>query len=160
MSTTSLTLEVNSETKMELLGSRLANVLKSGLLINLTGDLGAGKTFLTRSIIKAMGHKGRIKSPTFTIVESYLDIQPNIYHLDLYRLADPQELEFIGIDDFLNKDNICFVEWPEKGHGVLPKADIDIAINFTKDDEQIRILSIKNNTPKACNIFKDFDCEL
>jgi tRNA threonylcarbamoyladenosine biosynthesis protein TsaE len=110
------------------LGIILARSLKGHGKIYLRGDLGAGKTTLCRGIIRAMGHVGAVKSPTFTLVEPYSFSGGQVYHFDLYRLNDPDELEYIGVDDYFNSGALCLVEWPEKAAGNLPPGDLDIEL--------------------------------
>jgi tRNA threonylcarbamoyladenosine biosynthesis protein TsaE len=117
----------------EALGASLAPALRHGGLVTLGGDLGAGKTTLVRALLRAMGHAGPVRSPTYAIVESYRIEDLDIYHLDLYRLADPGELEFIGLRDWLVPSNLILIEWPERGEGFLPTADLHVQLGHEGD---------------------------
>ncbi|WP_425511182.1 tRNA (adenosine(37)-N6)-threonylcarbamoyltransferase complex ATPase subunit type 1 TsaE [sulfur-oxidizing endosymbiont of Gigantopelta aegis] len=169
------------------LGSQLAKAIIPGVILYLDGDLGAGKTTLVRGFLRALGHEGAVKSPTFTVVEPYMlendilennliynynelegeakvehtnvfqssisknsisqnsifqnNIAQKIYHFDLYRLNDPEELEYLGIRDYLDGQAIALIEWPEKGYGVLPRADITIKITHLSQGRKVELLS-------------------
>lgn len=112
------------------LGARLAASLHPGLYIELLGDLGAGKTTLVRGLLRALGYQGRVKSPTFTLVEHYSVLKFNVYHFDLYRFEDPEEWLDAGFREHFNGDNVCLVEWPQKAAGCLPLADVILRLDI------------------------------
>lgn len=127
------------ETATLTFAARLYRALPVGSLIFLRGQLGAGKTALVRGCLRAAGYTGAVKSPTFTLVEEYCLQNRPIYHFDLYRLNDPEELEWMGIRDYLRPDALCFIEWPERGAGVLPLADIELALDFVGTARTLQI---------------------
>lgn len=121
-------LKLLSEGEQEALGARLAAAGEGHLLIFLEGDLGAGKTTLTRGFLHRLGHRGAVKSPTYTLIEPYEIGGRKIYHLDLYRVADPGELEYLGLREMLDEDATLLIEWAERGEGWLPGPDLRIRI--------------------------------
>jgi tRNA threonylcarbamoyladenosine biosynthesis protein TsaE len=112
------------------LGASLARALVPGLVIYLCGNLGAGKTALARAVLRGLGYEGKVKSPTFTLVELYAISRLTIYHFDLYRFGDPREWVEAGFRDYFGPDTVCLVEWPEKAEGVLPPADLRITLQI------------------------------
>src|SRR5690554_7919149 len=124
----SLEVHVLGDQAMESPGAEIGRALEWHGSIWLSGGLGAGKTTPSRGLIRPAGHTGAVKRPTFTVVEPYELGGRQIYHFDLYRLADPEELQFLGIRDYFSDNSLCLVEWPEKGDGVLPVPDLCIRI--------------------------------
>ncbi len=135
---------IRDEEAMLALGAELAKRFPNGGLITLHGELGAGKTTLVRGLLHSQGYSGVVKSPTYTLVEPYQLNGRDIYHFDLYRLADPEELEYMGIRDYLRPDSLCLVEWPEKAGGILPKADLQVFIRYAGTERQAELVQSFN----------------
>ncbi|EPJ52694.1 MAG: hypothetical protein OFPI_12960 [Osedax symbiont Rs2] len=134
------------EAAMLRFGQVLFTAMASEGVVFLQGDLGLGKTTLCRGVIRAAGHSGVVKSPTYTLVEPYEFSDSIIYHFDLYRLCDPEELEYLGIRDYFSTGMLSLVEWPDKGKGCLPVADVEIEISLK---QQGRLLSFQSATEKG-----------
>lgn len=147
---------VSDESQTEQLATNLSEAVKSTsalpLIVYLRGDLGAGKTTFSRSFIRGFGHEGNVKSPTYTLVEPYELDQLTIFHFDLYRLADPEELEFMGIRDYLDGDTVCLFEWPDKGAEYLAAPDITINIEHVEAHDHQRSFQISAESSKGANI--------
>lgn len=128
---------------MQALGAALARVLAPGLAIHLHGDLGAGKTFLTRAMLHAAGYQGRVKSPTYTLVEPYvvtLDGRPvEFMHFDLYRMGSADEFIEAGFRDHFGAGKVCVVEWPEQAAGLIPPADIDVFLTAERQGRGVEL---------------------
>ena len=146
-------LEVNNLNETIKLSRKLANCcaqLRSSFVIYLIGELGVGKTALAQGFIQYFGFE-RVKSPTYSLVESYQNEVINIHHMDCYRLNDPEELEYIGIRDYLLSGHLQLIEWPELGKGVIAKADISITLS---GDGNRRKINIQTHTEAGKQVTK------
>jgi tRNA threonylcarbamoyladenosine biosynthesis protein TsaE len=140
-------------------GVNFAKQLNSGLVIYLHGDLGAGKTTFVRGVLQGLGFAGKVKSPTYALLETYhinvnQSVSYNIYHFDLYRFADEEEWEVTGFREYFNAQTICFIEWPEKAQHLLPIADINILLSMQAAG---RMIQLNANTHVGEKLLKGFD---
>ena len=125
------TITINSESDTQSLAQHIAahiRLQQNGFTLFLQGDLGAGKTTFSRYLLRALGHEGAVNSPQYTLVEPYELPSIKVFHFDLYRLGDPEELEFMGIRDYFEQRALVLVEWPEQGEGCLPQPDLVLSI--------------------------------
>ncbi len=136
---------IPDESSMHLFGKKLAQAtlrdINHNRLIFLYGQLGAGKTTLARGFLRGLGYEGRVKSPTYTLVEPYELSECTVYHFDLYRLQSPYELESMGIQDYFIPKAICIIEWPEQGDGLLPVPDVSCYISIQGDSREIKLMA-------------------
>ena len=123
-----LALDLPDEAATLALGARIAQALEPGLVVDLVGDLGAGKTTLVRGVLRALGYRGRVRSPTFTLVELYGLSRLDLYHFDFYRFDDPREWIDAGFRDAFSAAAVCLVEWPEKAQGLTPGPDVRVTL--------------------------------
>lgn len=131
------------------LGIQLASGLVPGMLFALRGSLGAGKTTLARGMLRGLGFEGRVKSPTYSLVELYELSRLDLYHFDFYRFEDPHELIDSGLQDAFNETNVCIVEWPEKAERLLPVADLEVTLSMT-DSGRAAALTAHSENGKRC----------
>jgi tRNA threonylcarbamoyladenosine biosynthesis protein TsaE len=148
-------LHLEGEAAQEGFGARLADLFAAdwagGWLVHLRGDLGTGKTTLVRGILRGLGHRGAVKSPTYTLIEPYEPGGLPVYHLDLYRLGDPEELEYLGLRDLLGGEALLLVEWPERAAAALPPPDLEVRIAYAGTG---RDLELSGSGPRAAALFR------
>jgi tRNA threonylcarbamoyladenosine biosynthesis protein TsaE len=133
---------LNTPEDTEQFGAKLHSLLPTTAIVFLYGNLGAGKTSLVRGFLRAAGFFGIVKSPTFTLVEEYHLPERNVFHFDLYRLTDPEELQWLGLEDYF-KNGLSFIEWPSQGAGVLPIPDYEIQIDYQGLGRYIQVHTLK-----------------
>ena len=151
--------QLENETATLRCGGLLAGAAAAGLqagdasatVIHLHGELGAGKTTLARGILRGFGYEGPVKSPTYTLVEPYELERGRIYHFDLYRLADPGEVEFLGTEDYFAGGSLCIVEWARRGGGRIPAADLEVELRGAGAG---RSIACEAHTPKGAEMVK------
>jgi tRNA threonylcarbamoyladenosine biosynthesis protein TsaE len=134
------------ESATEAFGAALAKTLSPGLVVYLEGDLGAGKTTLSRALIRALGHTGPVKSPTYALVEVYVISSLYLYHFDFYRFESPEEFLDAGFDEYFNDASVCLVEWPERAQGCVPSPDLQLRLHHARVG---RLLEAVANSPKG-----------
>ncbi|HEY5646101.1 MAG TPA: tRNA (adenosine(37)-N6)-threonylcarbamoyltransferase complex ATPase subunit type 1 TsaE [Pseudomonadales bacterium] len=139
MADTSLTRYLPDEAATLSFGAELLEFLAGAPLVFLYGQLGAGKTTLVRGILRALGHEGSVKSPTYTLLEPYEIGGRTIYHFDLYRIGDSEELDFIGIDELMDADAMKLVEWPERASARLPEPDVVIRLSLEGEGRRVEV---------------------
>ena len=148
-----ITLELNNEAATLAAGRQFSQAIQAGLVVYLHGNLGAGKTTFVRGFLHGLGHQGKVKSPTYTLVEPYVVSNYNIYHFDLYRFVDEEEWESAGFRDYFNLSTICFVEWPEKAQNLLATPDIDIDLT---PHNAGRVLQLSAHSALGRQVIQDF----
>jgi tRNA threonylcarbamoyladenosine biosynthesis protein TsaE len=136
---------------MVALAGRFAKLMPTPLLVYLCGDLGAGKTTFTRAVVQSLGYQGYVKSPTYGLLETYELPELNLVHVDLYRIADAAELDFLGLDDLHQNNTVFMIEWPERGHSHLPSPDVTIHFNHRSTDRELEFVF---HTESSKNSFK------
>lgn len=145
---------IENESAMLSLGARLAKACSDTAIIFLYGDLGAGKTTLSRGFMRGIGFQGAVKSPTYTLVEPYEIADQKVFHFDFYRVRDADELEFIGLKDYFMPQAICLIEWPTQGAGLLPLPDLSCYIELCSVGRKIKL---EGHTERGNQILRRFD---
>ena len=137
-----MTKDISTLLQLEDFAKDLSSRLQPGDVVFLKGDLGAGKTTFTQFLIKSLGYDQRVKSPTYAIYETYNLDKATVYHIDLYRIGNQEEIYYLGIDDIFNGENIVIIEWPERGNSVLPEPSMIITFELLKNKKRIVNLHI------------------
>ncbi len=135
-------------------GAALAPALTAGMVIYLAGDLGAGKTTLVRGLLRALGHSGKVKSPTYTLIEPYIVSRLNLYHFDFYRFNAPDEYLEAGLDEYFQGDGVCLVEWADKAQPFVAKADVVARLDVDGAGRQLRVRALTEAGRKCTSTLK------
>lgn len=137
------------------LGKAIAKLCPEQLfVIHLEGELGAGKTTFSRGFLRALGHEGNVKSPTYTLVERYDVAERTVFHFDLYRLSDPEELDYLGLDDYFSDNALCLLEWASQGGNLLPQPDLVITFTYQQHARSANLLAF---SPAAITLCKNLN---
>lgn len=145
----SLTIDLPDEEATLAAGHALAQCLQAGMTVYLQGDLGAGKTTLSRGLLRGLGHQGRVKSPTYTLVEPYSLAKAEVYHFDLYRFADPDEWFETGFDEYFHPQSLVLIEWPDKAAGLTPPPDLTLSLAVQNTGRVLQLFS-HTDTGRTC----------
>lgn len=145
-----LSVDLPDEAATRALGARIAAVLHAGMSLHLVGELGAGKTTLARGLIGALGFPGKVKSPTYTLVEPYADSKLSLYHFDLYRFRDPAEWLDADFRECFNERSICLVEWPERAAALLPRPDLVVRLAIPPQGGRTATLEAGTQAGRQC----------
>jgi tRNA threonylcarbamoyladenosine biosynthesis protein TsaE len=130
---------LDDDTDTETAGAALAAALHAGLVVYLVGDLGAGKTTLVRGVLRALGHGGKVKSPTYTLIEPYAVSRLHLYHFDFYRFAVPEEYLEAGLDEYFAGQGVCLVEWPDKAAPYVARPDVEIGLTVSGSGRRLEV---------------------
>ena len=144
-------LSIPTPEAMESLGKAMADSARAGMQIHLSGELGAGKTTLVRGFLTGLGHQGKVKSPTYTLVEPYDFGTLSVYHFDFYRIKTPQEVELMGYREYPGADTICLIEWPEKAGDFIGDADIRIEIRHESEGRSVELSGLSQEGKSLIN---------
>lgn len=137
------------------LGKRIAKLCPKQLfVIHLEGELGAGKTTFSRGFLRALGYQGKVKSPTYTLVERYDVADRRVFHFDLYRLADPEELDYLGLDDYFSDNTLCLLEWAKQGGHLLPQPDLVITFTYQQHARNADLVAFSSAAKNLCKKLK------
>jgi tRNA threonylcarbamoyladenosine biosynthesis protein TsaE len=151
-----ITQQLADEAATQQLGRQLSSCLAAGVTLHLRGDLGAGKTTLVRAMLQGLGYAGKVKSPTYTLVESYVVSPLYLYHFDFYRFLDPEEWIEAGLRDYFNAQSVCLVEWPEKAGDLLPAPDLTIHLHIEQNSRRAEITAHTARSESSLHAAKIF----